>query len=94
TDIGDCALGSVKGNLGHLDTAAGIASLIKTVLAVSHGRIPPSINVERVNPALQLEHSPFYVPTQDQPWPAGPRRAGVSSFGIGGTNCHTIFLDT
>ncbi|ATV18445.1 type I polyketide synthase [Pseudomonas syringae] len=90
TDIGGCALGSVKGNLGHLDTAAGIASLIKTVLAVSHGRIPPSINVERVNPALQLEQSPFYVPTQDRSWPAGPRRAGVSSFGIGGTNCHVI----
>ncbi|WP_019333844.1 acyltransferase domain-containing protein, partial [Pseudomonas syringae] len=90
TDIGGCALGSVKGNLGHLDTAAGIASLIKTVLAVSNGRIPPSINVERVNPALQLEQSPFYVPTQDRSWPAGPRRAGVSSFGIGGTNCHVI----
>ncbi|KPY86102.1 Yersiniabactin polyketide/non-ribosomal peptide synthetase [Pseudomonas syringae pv. tagetis] len=90
TDIGGCALGSVKGNLGHLDTAAGIASLIKTILAVNHGRIPPSINVEQINPALQLEQSPFYIPTQDRAWPAGPRRAGVSSFGIGGTNCHVI----
>ncbi|MFJ4142891.1 polyketide synthase [Pseudomonas sp. NPDC089734] len=90
SDIGGCALGSVKGNLGHLDTAAGIASLIKTVLAVSHGRIPPSINFEQANPALQLENSPFRVPTQPRDWPAGPRRAGVSSFGIGGTNCHVI----
>ncbi|MBX8607373.1 alpha/beta fold hydrolase [Pseudomonas cichorii] len=90
SDIGGCALGSVKGNLGHLDTAAGIASLIKTVLAVSHGRIPPSINFERANPALQLENSPFHVPTRPRDWPAGPRRAGVSSFGIGGTNCHVV----
>ncbi|MBI6855834.1 alpha/beta fold hydrolase [Pseudomonas cichorii] len=90
SDIGGCALGSVKGNLGHLDTAAGIASLIKTVLAVSHGRIPPSINFEQANPALQLENSPFRVPTQPREWPAGPRRAGVSSFGIGGTNCHVV----
>ncbi|MBX8601220.1 alpha/beta fold hydrolase [Pseudomonas cichorii] len=90
SDIGGCALGSVKGNLGHLDTAAGIASLIKTVLAVSHGRIPPSINFEQANPALQLENSPFRVPTQAREWPAGPRRAGVSSFGIGGTNCHVV----
>ncbi|NWB89993.1 type I polyketide synthase [Pseudomonas agarici] len=89
-DIAGCALGSVKGNLGHLDTAAGIASLIKTVLAVSHGRIPPSLHFERANPALKLEHSPFYVPVQVQDWPHGPRRAGVSSFGIGGTNCHVI----
>ncbi|MEF9898129.1 MAG: SDR family NAD(P)-dependent oxidoreductase [Pseudomonas sp.] len=90
TDIAGCALGSVKGNLGHLDTAAGIASLIKTVLSVSHGRIPPTVHFERPNPALKLEHSPFYVPVQAQDWPAGPRRAGVSSFGIGGTNCHVI----
>lgn len=90
TDIGGCALGSVKGNLGHLDTAAGIASLIKTVLAVNHGRIPPSLHFERPNPALKLQDSPFYVPTQAQEWPSGPRRAGVSSFGIGGTNCHVV----
>ncbi|MEE4149489.1 SDR family NAD(P)-dependent oxidoreductase [Pseudomonas viridiflava] len=90
TDIGGCALGSVKSNLGHLDTAAGIASLIKTVLAVSNERIPPSINVEQVNPALKLAQSPFQIVTQARDWPAGPRRAGVSSFGIGGTNCHVI----
>ncbi|RMQ40900.1 bactin polyketide/non-ribosomal peptide synthetase [Pseudomonas cichorii] len=90
SDIGGCALGSVKGNLGHLDTAAGIASLIKTVLAVSHGQIPPSINFAQANPALQLDNSPFQVPVQARDWPAGPRRAGVSSFGIGGTNCHVI----
>ncbi|MHC6227397.1 SDR family oxidoreductase [Pseudomonas sp. X10] len=90
SDIGGCALGSVKGNLGHLDTAAGIASLIKTVLAVRHGKIPPCVHFQRPNPALKLEQSPFQVPRQALDWPAGPRRAGVSSFGIGGTNCHMI----
>ncbi|MDF0732205.1 SDR family oxidoreductase [Pseudomonas entomophila] len=90
SDIGGCALGSVKGNLGHLDTAAGIASLIKTVLAVRHGKIPPCVHFQRPNPALKLEQSPFHVPREALDWPAGPRRAGVSSFGIGGTNCHMI----
>ena len=90
SDIGGCALGSVKSNLGHLDTAAGIASLIKTVLAVQHGKIPPCVHFQRPNPALKLDQSPFHVPREAVDWPAGPRRAGVSSFGIGGTNCHMI----
>jgi yersiniabactin nonribosomal peptide/polyketide synthase len=85
-----CALGSVKSNLGHLDTAAGIAGLIKAVLAVERGAIPPSLNFRRANPALNLEHGPFYVPTATEAWNAPVRTAGVSSFGIGGTNCHVV----
>ncbi|EYF05471.1 Malonyl CoA-acyl carrier protein transacylase [Chondromyces apiculatus DSM 436] len=89
---GFCAIGSVKTNIGHLDTAAGMASLIKTVLALKHQALPPSLHFERPNPELALESSPFFVNTQLTPWRAGrtPRRAGVSSFGIGGTNAHLI----
>ncbi|NIE78417.1 KR domain-containing protein [Pantoea sp. Ap-967] len=87
-----CALGSVKGNLGHLDTAAGVASLLKAALALHHGQIPPSLNFDQPNPAIDFAHSPFYVPQMLLPWPAGdgPRRAAVSAFAIGGTNCHAI----
>ncbi|CAD0330451.1 type I polyketide synthase [Xanthomonas hortorum] len=85
-----CALGSVKSNLGHLDTAAGIASLLKAVLAVERAIIPPCLHFRSPNPALRLEDSPFHVPTQAEPWRAPIRCAGVSSFGIGGTNCHLI----
>lgn len=85
-----CALGSVKSNMGHLDTAAGIASLLKTVLAVEHGIIPPCVNFKQANPSLHLDDGPFHVPTQAQLWNADVRTAGVSSFGIGGTNCHMV----
>ncbi|MDX7991891.1 non-ribosomal peptide synthetase/type I polyketide synthase [Xenorhabdus littoralis] len=88
--IPPCYLGSVKSNIGHLDTAAGIASLIKTVLSVWHGYIPPTLNVLRPNPALRLEESPFRLATQGQHWTQELRTAGVSSFGIGGTNCHIV----
>ncbi|HEX5757932.1 MAG TPA: amino acid adenylation domain-containing protein, partial [Thermoanaerobaculia bacterium] len=90
---GFCALGSIKSNIGHTDAAAGVAGLLKTVLALQHGEIPPSLNFRRPNPKLALEGSPFYVPTRLVPWePAAgaPRRAGVSSFGIGGTNAHLV----
>ncbi len=91
---GFCAIGSVKTNIGHLDAAAGVAGLIKTVLALKHRMIPPSLNFERPNPQIDFEHSPFYVNTRLRAWepPAEgiPRRAGVSSFGIGGTNAHVI----
>ncbi|MFJ1618470.1 SDR family NAD(P)-dependent oxidoreductase [Streptomyces sp. NPDC088251] len=89
---GNCALGSVKTNIGHLDSAAGVAGLIKTVLAVEHGQIPPSLHFETANPRIGLKGSPFYVSTELHPWPQedGPRRAGVSSFGLGGTNAHVI----
>jgi phthiocerol/phenolphthiocerol synthesis type-I polyketide synthase E len=87
-----CALGSVKTNIGHLDAAAGIASLIKTVLALEHQIIPPSLNFARPNPLIDFANSPFWVVTTATPWQPGigPRRAGVSSFGFGGTNAHAI----
>ncbi|MEM9455615.1 MAG: thioester reductase domain-containing protein [Myxococcota bacterium] len=89
---GTCALGSIKTNIGHLNTAAGIAGLIKAVLAVSHGQIPPSLGFRRANPAIDFDDGPFYVAERGQAWPSGsaPRRAGVSSFGIGGTNAHVV----
>lgn len=92
SDIGWCGLGSVKTNVGHLGPVAGIAGVIKTVLAIEHGLIPPSLYFERPNPKLALETSPFYVNAALAKWqPAdGPRRAGVSSFGIGGTNAHVV----
>ncbi|MGW3564804.1 beta-ketoacyl synthase N-terminal-like domain-containing protein [Streptomyces sp. NPDC000941] len=89
---GHCALGSVKSNIGHLDSAAGVAGLIKTVLAVEHGQIPPSLHFTEPNPRLGLADSPFHVNTELRPWPEGdgPRRAAVSSFGLGGTNAHVV----
>jgi amino acid adenylation domain-containing protein len=94
TDMrGFCALGSVKTNIGHLDTAAGVAGLIKTVLALKHREIPPSLHFESPNPRIDFAAGPFFVNTGLRPWepPAGgPRRAGVSSFGIGGTNVHAV----
>jgi amino acid adenylation domain-containing protein len=87
-----CALGSVKSNIGHTDTAAGMAGLIKTVLALEHGEIPPTLGFERPNPQIDFANSPFFVNSELIPWPEtpGPRRAGVSSFGIGGTNAHVV----
>lgn len=87
-----CAIGSVKSNLGHLDAAAGIAGLIKAVLAVRHGKIPASLHASPPNPALELSGSPFFLADKLMPWPLaqGPRRAAVSAFGIGGTNAHVI----
>ncbi|MGH3908036.1 MAG: amino acid adenylation domain-containing protein [Pseudonocardiaceae bacterium] len=87
-----CALGSVKTNIGHLDAAAGIAGLIKTVLALEHQTIPPSLNFSEPNPLIDFANSPFWVVTRATPWRSenGPRRAGISSFGIGGTNAHAI----
>jgi phthiocerol/phenolphthiocerol synthesis type-I polyketide synthase E len=89
---GSCGLGSVKSNLGHLDTAAGIAGLIKTVLALTHRTQPASLHCTPPNPALELAAGPFVVRRQATPWQAGPtpRRAGVSSFGMGGTNAHLV----
>jgi phthiocerol/phenolphthiocerol synthesis type-I polyketide synthase E len=87
-----CGIGSVKSNIGHLSQGAGVAALIKTVLALEHGVIPASINVETPNPALDLADSPFYLTTALTKWTpdTGPRRAGVSSFGFGGTNAHLV----
>jgi acyl transferase domain-containing protein len=87
-----CAIGSVKSNIGHLDTSAGIAGFIKTVLALEHQTIPPSLHFRSPNPKLQLDRTPFHVPVAAIPWSSDgePRRAGVSSFGIGGTNAHVV----
>jgi acyl transferase domain-containing protein/acyl carrier protein len=87
-----CALASVKTNLGHLEAAAGIAGLIKAVLALRHEAIPRHLNFSRLNPRIRLEGTPFFIPTEQQPWKRGgaPRRAGVSSFGMSGTNAHII----
>ncbi len=87
-----CAVVSSKPNIGHLDAAAGVASLIKTALAVREGLVPPTLNFERLNPDIELEGTPFFVNTELRNWPIeqGPRRAGVSSFGIGGTNAHLV----
>ncbi|HEU0299415.1 MAG TPA: type I polyketide synthase, partial [Longimicrobium sp.] len=89
---GFCALGSVKANIGHLDAAAGIAGMMRAVLALEHRTIPPAANYASPNPRLELEASPFYVPTAAREWlgDGEPRRAGVSSFGVGGTNAHVV----
>ncbi len=89
---GSCALGSVKGNIGHLDAAAGIAGLIKTVLALEHRELPPTLHCEEANPAIDFAAGPLHVSPALREWraDAGPLRAGVSSFGIGGTNAHVI----
>lgn len=92
TRPGQCALGSVKANIGHLDAAAGVAGLMRAALAIYHGTLPPNGNFTAPNPELRLDQTPFYVPAAAADWrPSGvPRRAGVSSFGVGGTNAHVI----
>jgi acyl transferase domain-containing protein len=87
-----CAMGSLKSNVGHLSSAAGAAGLIKTVLALEHEAIPPSLHFKTPNPHINFADSPFYVNTQLSPWKASarPRLAGVSSFGVGGTNAHVV----
>jgi acyl transferase domain-containing protein len=87
-----CALGSVKANIGHLGAAAGIAGLLKTVLALRYRQIPPSVNFVRLNPEIDLERTRLFVTTSCSRWDASnhPRCAGVSSFGMGGTNAHVI----
>ena len=87
-----CGLGSAKSNFGHLSCAAGAAGLIKAVLAMEHGAIPPTVHFTSPNPAIDFASSPFFVPTALTSWPRNgtPRRAGVSSFGVGGTNAHVV----
>ncbi|XNR87713.1 amino acid adenylation domain-containing protein [Streptomyces sp. R-74717] len=87
-----CYVGSVKTNIGHTEAAAGIAGLIKTVLCLKHRRIPPHINLDRINAAIDLESSPYRIPTEPTAWPEheGPARAGVNAFGFGGTNAHVV----
>src|SRR5690606_17862489 len=88
-----CPIGSVKTNVGHLTGAAGIAGLIKTVLALENREIPPSLHFETPNPEIDFANAPVYPNPTLIPWetPEGqPRLAGVSSFGLGGTNAHAI----
>jgi phthiocerol/phenolphthiocerol synthesis type-I polyketide synthase E len=88
-----CAIGSVKSNIGHLDTAAGVAGFIKTVLALRHHTLPPSLHFEHPNPRIDFASTPFFVNTAPRAWPNGVRRAGVSAFGIGGTNAHVVLQE-
>ncbi len=89
---GYCGIGSLKTNIGHLDTAAGVAGLIKTVLALRHRKIPPSLNFDAPNPLIDFKNSPFYVNVKLADWQSSGklRRAGVTALGIGGTNAHVI----
>jgi 3-oxoacyl-(acyl-carrier-protein) synthase/thioesterase domain-containing protein/acyl carrier protein len=89
---GYCAIGSVKPNIGHLGEAAGIASLLKAVLALGHRALPPSLNYESPNPEIDFFRTPFFVNTTLRDWRAerGPRRAGVTALGVGGTNAHVV----
>ncbi|MBE1530411.1 type I polyketide synthase [Actinomadura algeriensis] len=87
-----CALGAVKTNIGHLESAAGVVGLIKAALAVRHGTVPPNLHFDRWNPAIDAGGSRFFVPGRATPWPSGEgvRRAAVSSFGFSGTNAHVV----
>ena len=88
---GYCAIGSVKTNIGHIDTAAGAASMIKAIQALRHRQLPPSLHFHTPNPACQFGETPFYVSALLKPWNSPtPRRAGVSSRGVGGTNAHIV----
>lgn len=87
-----CWIGTVKTNVGHLEAAAGIAGLIKVVLSLQHGEIPPHLHFKQLNPYIKIKNTPIKIPTELQKWSAGEksRLAGVSSFGFGGTNAHVI----
>ena len=88
-----CAIGSVKTNIGHLEAAAGVAAIVKTVQALRHAELPPSINFEAPNPLIPFDRLAVAVQEEPAPWPdpgGGVRRAGVSSFGFGGTNAHLV----
>ncbi|WP_159765670.1 polyketide synthase [Streptomyces sp. HM190] len=87
-----CALGSLKSNIGHLEPAAGLAGLVKVLLALEHRVIPPTANVTRPNDHIRFENTPFYLADRPVEWPrgSGPRRAAVSAFGMGGVNAHVI----
>jgi len=91
-----CAIGSVKSNLGHLEAAAGMASLLKVILALKAGLIPPTLHVQEANPDIRFEAGPCYVSDRLAPWPLRerPRLASISSFGFGGTNAHLIVQES
>ena len=88
--VGTCRIGSVKTNIGHTDTAAGVASLIKVALALHHRQLPPSLGYEAPNPAIDFDDSPFRVNDRLTDWQGDVLRAGVNSLGVGGTNAHAV----
>ena len=88
--VGSCRIGSVKTNIGHLDTAAGVASLIKVALSLHHRQLPPSLGYEAPNPAIDFDSSPFRVNDRLTDWQGATLRAGVNSLGVGGTNAHAV----
>jgi len=90
-----CTVGSVKSNIGHLESASGVAGLIKLALALKHRQIPPSLHFETPNPKIPFEELRLRVPTTLEPWPnvKGPRLAGINSFGFGGTNAHIVVTE-
>jgi phthiocerol/phenolphthiocerol synthesis type-I polyketide synthase E len=91
TRTGPCFVGSVKSNIGHLESAAGMAGLIKAILCLKHRAIPATVNYTSPNPELHLDRGPFVVRSEYGPWECDDiRRAGVSSFGVGGTNAHVV----
>ncbi|MCR6641597.1 MAG: SDR family NAD(P)-dependent oxidoreductase [Sporocytophaga sp.] len=89
-----CGIGAVKSNIGHLEAAAGMAGLIKILMALKHKKIPASLHIKEINPFINLNNSPFYIVQKTIDWPQvnadTPRRAGLSSFGFGGTNAHVV----
>jgi alkylation response protein AidB-like acyl-CoA dehydrogenase/3-oxoacyl-(acyl-carrier-protein) synthase/acyl carrier protein len=87
-----CWIGSVKTNIGHLEAASGMASLIKVILSLQHGKIPPHLNLKQLNSYIRIQNTPFAIPTQLQEWQVGeaPRIAGINTFGFSGTNAHLI----
>jgi len=90
-DTGFCGIGSVKTNIGHTSSAAGVAGLIKASLALHHKVLPPSLHFKRPNPQIDFAASPFVVIDSLRPWESNePRRAGVSAFGVGGANAHVV----
>lgn len=91
-----CVLGSVKGNVGHTDTAAGVIGLIKTALCLDHCHIPATINYHTANPNIDFANTPFIVKNKGEAWPSDqdtPRRAAINSFGVGGTNVHMVLQE-
>ncbi len=94
--VGYCGIGSVKTNIGHLDTAAGVAGVIKVVLAMQHGEMPASLHYQAPNPLIDFASTPFLVNGARRPWPTRShrRRAGVSSLGVGGTNAHLVLEES
>ncbi|MGA7856477.1 MAG: beta-ketoacyl synthase N-terminal-like domain-containing protein, partial [Terracidiphilus sp.] len=92
TRDGYCGIGSLKSNVGHLDAAAGVGGLIKTVLALEHAQMPASLHFQKLNPHIELTGSPFFVNSRLRDWQSNgaPRRAGVTALGIGGTNAHVV----